>query len=71
MAVTIKQSTEKPTVETIDGIERWKVEDAASTLQRVMEIKQDAKLWKTALKVLKEKEKATQKAVDWAENLGR
>lgn len=53
----------------IDGIDRWQVENAADTIQRAMEIKQDKKLFKAALKCLKQKKEAVQTAVKWADGL--
>ena len=58
---------EKP--EKIDGIDKWEVENAADTLQRALEIQADKKLVKAALKVLKKKSEASQKAVKWADGI--
>lgn len=61
--------TAKAKSETIDGIDRWKVENAAETLQRAEDIQQDKKLFAAAKKVLMEKQKAIKRALDWADNL--
>jgi hypothetical protein len=53
----------------IDGIDKWEVESAADTIARAMEIKNDKKLFKAALKVLKQKKKSTEQAVKWADGL--
>ena len=71
MATLVKEvsASKTPKQEVIDGIDKWKVENAAETLQRVMEIRQDKKLFAAALKVLKEKRQAVKKTLDWADNL--
>ena len=52
----------QPKVETIDGIEKYKVENAADTLIRAEEIKQDSKLLKAARGLINKKLIAAQQA---------
>ena len=55
--------------EMIDGIDKYKVENAAETLMRAQEIMADSKLKSAAMKILKKKKAATEKAVSWADGL--
>lgn len=52
--------------EKFDGIEKWKVRDAAETLKRAFEIRQDKKLLKAARKMLLQETKAAEKALNWS-----
>jgi len=56
-------------MEMIDGIDKYKVENAADTLMRAQEIMADEKLKKAAMTILKKKKTATEKAVSWADGL--
>lgn len=49
-------------VEKIDGMDAWKVRDAADTLVRAKEIEADPKLHKAAIKIVDVKMKATAQA---------
>ena len=60
---------ESPKMEMIDGIDKYKVENAADTLMRAQEIMADEKLKKAAMTILKKKKTATEKAVSWADGL--
>lgn len=53
----------------IDGFDEWEVRDAASTLKRVFEIRQNPKLMRAATKMLREETAAAQKAVAWSDKL--
>ena len=53
----------------IDGIDKYEVEDAARTLTRAFEIKQNPKLCKAALKVVDKQKKAAQAVQGWAGTL--
>ena len=53
----------------IDGIDEWEVRDAASTLRRAFEIKENSKLFKAAVKELKKEEKAAKQALGWSSDL--
>ncbi len=52
----------QPKIETIDGIDKYKVENAADTLIRAEEIKQDKKLLNAARGLITKKLIATQQA---------
>lgn len=58
-----------PKIEVIDGIDAWKVRDAANTLQQALKIRGDKKLFNAARKVLRENLTAARKAITWADNL--
>ena len=55
----------------IDGIDKYEVEDAARTLTRAFEIKQNPKLCKAALKVVDKQKKAAQAVQGWAGNMAK
>lgn len=57
------------TSQKIDGLDRWKVEDAARSLKDAQKIIIDKKLLKAAKKLLLQEQKATNKAVDWTNNI--
>ncbi len=61
-----------PTVEQspkIDGIDKYEVENAAETLRRTQELRLKPKLLTAARKVLRQQQKATQQALNWAAKL--
>ena len=57
--------------EKIDGIDKFKVEGAADTIDRAFEIRQDKKLVAAAMKVLTNRQKLAQQAKGWAGKLGK
>lgn len=58
-----------PKVETIDGMDKWEVEEAARTLTRAFEIRGKSKLFKAALGVVQKQKEAAQKVQGWAGKL--
>lgn len=50
----------------INGLDKWEVEEAARTLTRAFEIKQNPKLLAAAMKVVNKQAKAAQAVKGWA-----
>ena len=53
----------------IDGIDEWDVKNAADTLHRAFEIKQNKKLFRAATKQLRKETAAAQKAITWSDSI--
>lgn len=58
-----------PKSDKIDGLDKWEVEEAARTLQRAFEIRQNKKLLNAAIKVLKKTRTAAEKALKWSDQI--
>lgn len=68
MATTTEKCESK--VETIDGLNKWEVENAAETITRAFEIKTNKKLFGAALKIIRKRQESSKKALGWASNIG-
>jgi hypothetical protein len=63
--------TEKSEKHEKNGPEKYEIEEAAHTLSKAMEIKQNTNLFTAAVKHLKMKKAAITDAVSWADNIGK